>query len=374
MKDPRLLKLSQQLIRYSCGLKPGQKLLIENFGVETEFVTALVREAYQVGAEPVVVLRDNAIQRALMMGASAAKWDLEARLDKERMSAMDAYIGIRGGTNSYETADVPLEKTTLFAKHYGKPVHTEVRIPKTRWVVLRFPTPSMAQLAEMSLETFEDYYFDVCTLDYEKMSRAMDPLVERLARTDKVRILGPGTNLRFSVKGLPPVKCDGKVNIPDGEVFTAPVKDSVNGVITYNAPSLYQGMVFEHMSLTFENGRITKVEGGNTERANVIFDTDPGARYVGEFAIGVNPYITKAIKDILFDEKIAGSFHFTPGSCYDECFNGNKSAIHWDLICIQTPEYGGGEMYFDDELIRKDGLFVTEDLKGLNPDALKEEA
>jgi len=318
-----------------------------------------------------VVLRDNAIQRALMMGGTSEKWDFEAKHDGRRMSEVDAYIGVRGGSNSYETADVSQEKATMFLTHYSKPVHGEIRVPKTRWVVLRFPTPSMAQLAETSLEAFEDHYFDVCNLDYAKMSKAMDALVIRMANTDQVHIVGPGTDLRFSIKGMPPIKCDGKLNIPDGEVFSAPVKDSVNGRVAFNAPSVYQGNVFENVCLTFENGKIVKAVSSDTARSDAIFDTDPGARYVGEFAIGVNPYITKAIKDTLFDEKIAGSFHFTPGSCYEECDNGNKSAVHWDLVCIQTPEYGGGEMYFDGVLVRKDGLFVVEDLEGLNPQGLK---
>ena len=371
MKDPRLQTLSRQLIRYSCGLQKGERVLIENFGLEKAFVTALVEETYAVDAEPIVVIRDAAVQRALMLGADANKWDFEAKLDGDRMGQVDAYIGIRGGDNSYETADVPQGKTQLFMQHYNKPVHSDIRVPKTRWVVLRYPNSSMAQLAETSVEAFEDHYFNVCNLDYAKMSRAMDALVARMQRTDQVHIVGPGTDLRFSIKDMPPIKCDGKVNIPDGEVYSAPVKDSVNGVITYNAPSLYQGNVFENVRLTFEKGKIVEATSSDTLRCNAIFDTDPGARYVGEFAIGVNPYITKAIKDTLFDEKIAGSFHFTPGSCYDDCNNGNKSAVHWDLVCIQTPEYGGGEMYFDGELIRKDGLFVVEDLKGLNPDALK---
>lgn len=339
--------------------------------METEFVTALIQEAYEVGAEPIVVLRDQRIQRALMMGASAEKWKEEARVDAERMRAVDAYIGIRGGDNSYETSDVPSDKMGLYMQHYGQPVHSQIRVPDTKWVVLRFPTPSMAQQAQTSLEAFEDYYFNVCTLDYGKMSRAMDALVARMERTDRVRIVGPGTDLSFSIKGMPAIKCDGKLNIPDGEVFSAPIRDSVSGVLRYNTPSLYQGRVFENTELTFENGKIIKATSSDTEGSNAIFDTDEGARYVGEFAIGVNPYITKAIKDTLFDEKIAGSFHFTPGSCYDECPNGNKSAIHWDLVCIQTAECGGGEMYFDGELIRKDGMFVTEDLLCLNPENLK---
>ncbi len=371
MKDPRLNKLSHQLINYSCELKPGERVLIENFGVETAFVTELVREAYAAGAEPIVVLRDAAVQRALLLGGTKEKWEEEARIDAERMRAVDAYIGIRAGSNAYEQADVPPEKQRLYAQHYSQLVHSQIRVPKTRWVVLRYPTPSMAQLAETSVEAFEDHYFDVCTLDYAKMSRAMDALVARLEKTDEVRIVGPGTDLCFSIKGMPAIKCDGKLNIPDGEVFTAPVRNSVNGVLQYNTPSLYQGNVFERTRLVFKDGKIIEATSSDTARSNQIFDTDEGARYVGEFAIGVNPYITKAIKDTLFDEKIAGSFHFTPGMCYDECPNGNKSAIHWDLVCIQTPEYGGGEMYFDGELIRKDGLFVTDDLLPLNPDALK---
>ena len=311
-----------------------------------------------MGAKPVVWLREPAVQRALLLGGTAEKWDEEAARDAATMEQMDAYIGIRAGDNSYEQADVPPEKLSLYAKHYGEKVHGQIRVPKTRWVVLRYPTPSMAQQAEMSLEAFEDFYFNVCTLDYRRMSVAMDALKARMERTDKVHIVGKDTELSFSIKGNPAIKCDGKLNIPDGEVFTAPVKDSVNGVIQYNAPSLYQGTVFNDMRLTFENGKIVKAESSDTERCNLIFDTDEGARYVGEFAIGVNPYITKAIKDTLFDEKIAGSFHFTPGCCYDECPNGNKSAVHWDLVCIQTPEYGGGEMWFDDELVRKDFLFL----------------
>ena len=371
MRDPRLETLSRQLIRYSCQLKEGERVLIENFGADNELITALVREAYAVGAKPFVVLRDSAVDRALMMGGDEDLWKETAAFDAARMEKMQAYIGVRGGMNSYETADVPPEKRALNTKYYQQEVHGKIRVPKTRWVVLRYPTPAMAQLAETSTEAFEDHYFNVCNLDYAKMSKAMDALVKRMEAADMVHITGKGTDLTFSIKGMPAIKCDGKCNIPDGEVFTAPVKDSVNGVLQYNTPSLYQGNVFNDMCLTFENGKIVKATSSDTALCNQIFDTDEGARYVGEFAIGVNPYITKAMKDTLFDEKIVGSFHFTPGASYDDCPNGNDSAIHWDLVCIQTPEYGGGEMYFDGELIRKDGRFVPEDLQGLNPENLK---
>ncbi|MBP5308739.1 MAG: aminopeptidase, partial [Clostridia bacterium] len=258
----------------------------------------------------------------------------------------------------------------LYDTLYGHPVHHEIRVKKTKWVVLRYPTPSMAQLSGMSTEAFEDFYFDVCTLDYSKMDRAMDALKDLLDKTDKVRLIAKDTDLSFSIKGIGSEKCSGQKNIPDGEVYSAPVKNSVNGVITYNAPSVYKGTKFENIRLEFKNGKIVKATGNNTVKLNEILDTDEGARYVGEFAIGVNPYVTKPMGDILFDEKIRGSIHFTPGCCYDDCYNGNISSVHWDLVLIMTPEYGGGEIWFDDVLIRKDGVFVPDELKPLNPENL----
>ena len=229
----------------------------------------------------------------------------------------------------------------------------------------------MAQLANMSTEAFENFYFDVCNLDYAKMDRAMGPLEALMNRTDKVRLVAPGTDLTFSIKGIGAKKCSGHRNIPDGEVFTAPVRDSINGTIAYNTPSIYSGITFENMVFTFENGRIVKAESNDTQRLNEILDMDEGARYIGEFSLGFNPHILHPMKDILFDEKIAGSLHFTPGQAYEETDNGNRSSVHWDLVLIQRPEYGGGEIWFDDVLIRKDGLFVIPELEQLNPEHLK---
>ena len=258
-----------------------------------------------------------------------------------------------------------------YNKLYSHPVHHEIRVANTKWVILRYPNPSMSQLAGMSTEAFEDFYFNVCNLDYAKMYKAMDALKTLMDKTDRVRITAQNTDISFSIKGLNAVKCSGECNIPDGEIYTAPVKNSVNGRITYNAPSINQGLKFENVSLLFKDGKIVEATGNYTEKLNEIFDTDEGARYVGEFALGVNPYIDKPIGDILFDEKISGSIHFTPGQCYDEADNGNHSAIHWDLVLIQTPEFGGGEIYFDDVLIRKDGRFVIPELFALNPENLK---
>ena len=203
------------------------------------------------------------------------------------------------------------------------------------------------------------------------MEKAMEPLTNLLSKTDKVRILGNGTDISFSIKGLPNMKCYGLRNIPDGEVYTAPIKDSVNGIISYNVPSLHQGFTFENIVLEFKNGKIIKATSNDNKKINEVLDTDDGARYIGEFAIGVNPYILHPMNDILFDEKIAGSIHFTPGQAYRAAYNGNDSSIHWDLVLIQRAEYGGGEIWFDDQLIRKDGIFILDELKVLNPENLK---
>lgn len=370
MKDPRMVKLAEQLVRYCVAAKAGDRVLIENTGLQREFVAELVAQVVAVGAEPYVQINDPLVQRAMESGATDAQLNRLASYDMQRMKDMDCYIAIRSPENMYETGDVSAEQKRKVMTLYSKKVHTDIRVPNTRWCVLRYPTPSMAQQASMSTPAFEDHYFNVCNLDYARMSRAMDALVSRMDNTDVVHIKGPGTDLTFSIKGIPTIKCDGRVNIPDGEVYTAPVRDSINGTIRYNANSLYNGTVFSDVQLTFKNGQVVEATSNNTALLNSILDTDEGARYVGEFAIGVNPYIHDAICDTLFDEKIAGSFHFTPGNAYDDAFNGNKSAIHWDLVCIQTEKYGGGEMYFDGELVRKDGMFVAEDLKGLNPENL----
>ena len=374
MKDPRIDKLADILVNYATRLQPGEKLLLEDRGINRELAVAIINKAYQAGGLPAVQLYDAQVDRALMQGYTKEQLEWLTSLDARRMSDCAAYIAVRGGDNVYETADVPDSQKRLYSMHYLQPVHLDIRVPKTKWVVLRYPSPSMAQLAGMSTEAFEDFYFKVCTLDYSKMSRAMDPLVEMMERTDRVRITGKGTDLSFSIKGQKAVKCDGRLNIPDGEVYTSPVRDSVEGVLQYNTPSIYQGLTHENVRLVFKQGKVMEATGSRTKELNEILDTDEGARYIGEFAIGVNPFISEPMKDTLFDEKIRGSFHFTPGNSYDDAPNGNKSAVHWDMVCIQRPEYGGGEMWFDDVLVRKDGLFVPEALHALNPDHYEEDA
>jgi len=371
MVDERVIKLCDTLVNYSCGVKPGDKVLIDVTGCDDSLTQQLIKEVYAAKGVPYFTTPHSPVMREWLMQASKEQIEDITKWDSARMKEMNAYIAFRGGANSTEMSDVPPDRMELYQSIYSREVHHNLRVKNTNWVVLRYPTPSMAQQAGMSTEAFEKFYFDVCNLDYSKMSKAMDALLDVYAKTDKVHIKGPGTDISFSIKGIKAKKCDGHFNVPDGEVYTAPVKDSVNGTISYNTPSVNQGFKFENVRLTFKDGKIIKAEANDTERINKIFDTDEGARYVGEFSLGVNPHITRSMGDILFDEKIAGSLHFTPGSSYDDAYNGNESAVHWDLVLVQTKDMGGGEIWFDDVMVRKDGIFVTDELKVLNPENLK---
>ena len=368
--DPRIKKLSDLLVNYSCKVGSGERVLISYEGDCCKpLAKQLVRDVYEAGGKPYTEIRDSEITREILMSCDEEQIAFQNECSLAQMKGMQAYIAIRAGNNTAELADVPSKQMNMYSKLTRPTI--DYRVNNTKWVVLRYPNYSMAQLANTSLDSFEDFYFDVCTLDYRKMSEAMDPLVDLMDRTDRVRILGPGTDLSFSIKGIGAIKCDGERNIPDGEVYTAPVRDSMNGIISYNTPSEEQGFTYENIVFEISDGRIVKASANDDKRINELLDTDEGARYFGEFALGVNPYILDPMKDTLFDEKISGSFHLTPGMCYDDAPNGNKSAIHWDLVMIQRPEYGGGEIWFDDKLIRKDGIFIPDSLQVLNPENLR---
>lgn len=367
--DQRDIKLSNMLVNFSCEVKKDENVLIDYQGEECkQLVKQLVRDVYAAGGRPFVKIRDAEVNRELIMNCVREQVEFMADCEMQLIRGMDAYIAIRGGANTSELSDVPADKMGFYDKTMWPPV--QYRVDKTKWVVLRYPNPSMAQLANTSQEAFADFYYKVCTLDYSAMSRAMDPLKELLDHADKVQIKGPGTDLEFSIRGIGAVKCDGHMNIPDGEVYTAPVRESMNGVISYNTPSQEGGFKYDDIRFEIKDGRIEKATANDTDRINDFLNVDEGARYFGEFAFGVNPYILSPMNDILFDEKIAGSFHLTPGMCYEDAPNGNKSANHWDLVMIQRPEYGGGEIWIDGRLIRRDGLFVLPELEGLNPENL----
>jgi len=369
MPDPRWETLADILLDHSVRPAAGETLLIECFDLEDSTLPRLlVKKAAERGAIPLVETRDARVVREMVLRGSPESIAAWGRIDRARMEQVHAYLGLRGARNVSEMADVPAEKLDAYNALYQKPVHFERRVTHTRWCVLRLPNAGMAQQAGTSTEAFEDFYFDVCTLDYAKMARDLRPLVDRMDRAREVTITGPETDLRFSIAGIPVVPCAGNMNIPDGEVFTAPVRDSIEGHIRFNTPTIYQGASFDGVRLEFEKGKIVRADcaGGDADKLRGLFDSDEGARYTGEWSIGCNPRILKPMRDILFDEKIAGSFHLTPGNAYEEADNGNRSKIHWDLVQIQRPEYGGGVISFDGVPIRVDGKFVVDDLKPLD--------
>src|SRR5690242_9644512 len=364
MHDERFGTLARLLVEYSVRLKRNETVLIEAFDIPDEMTAALIRATRNAGGVPFAQVHHARVTRALALEASERQLNIMASHELARMKKMDAYIAMRGSHNITELADVPPVKMQLIGKKMR--AVQDQRVKRTKWVVLRWPTPSMAQLAGMSTEAFEDFFFDVCTLDYRKLQPGMKALKRLMEQTDRVQIKGPGTDLNFSIKGIPAVICGGDRNIPDGEVFSCPVKDSVDGHVTFNAPSIYQGTAFDGIRLEFKSGKIVAATSNEPQKLNKILDSDSGARYIGEFSLGFNPRVFHPMRDILFDEKIAGSFHFTPGQAYEEADNGNRSQVHWDMVNIQRSDYGGGEIYFDGKLIRKNGEFLPKQLRSLN--------
>ena len=371
MNDERITKLASNLLHYSCGLKKGQNIIIEASDESKDLVKELVRQTYQIGGYPFVRLSNNEISREIMLGMTEEQAKKSCKYTLPMFEDAAAYIGISSVLNKFENATVPSDKKQIYSKFYSKPVHIDTRVCKTNWVILNYPNPSLAQLAQMSTQEFEDFFFNVCNLDYSKMHQAMLNLQKLMQKTDKVRLVAADTDLTFSIKGQPAIICSGKCNIPDGEIYTSPIKNSINGKIKFNIPSLYKGIIHNDITLEFKDGKVIKENSSNTKQLTAELNVDDGARYVGEFALGVNPYITKPMYDTLFDEKMSGSIHMALGNAYDDAPNGNSSQNHWDIVLSMTPEYNGGQIYFDDVLVRDNGLFVLPELKCLNPKNLK---
>lgn len=371
MDELMLENIAKNIIDNSITLDKGENILIELYGINGKpLAETTMRYAASIGANVFFNIIDYDLIKVILNSANEDYMKSYAKFDLERMKKMNAYLAIKSPDNPDILKNVKPENMMLYNKLYTLPVHIEERAKNTKWCLINYPNEYMAKRSNMSLDEYTSLYYKVCTLDYNKLSSAMDNLISLMKKTDKVKIIGIGTDIEFSIKDIKVEKYFGTYNLPDGEVATAPVKNSLNGYITYNTESVYNGIVFENIKLIFKDGKIIDCDCNNKEALENILNTDEGARYVGEFALGLNPYITHTMSDVLFDEKVYGSFHLTPGTSMEEFDNTNRSAIHWDLVCIQTPEYGGGEIYFDDILIRKDGKFVLPELQCLNKENL----
>lgn len=364
--EEKIKELSKTIITYSLRLKENETVLIKSDSMEAKpLVTELVKEAYEVGAVPMVRYMDQETNHLLMEGTKEKRIQILKEQNEFDVNHFDAFVSIRYIENDYNGKNI--DKKILSQVGESLKESNDIRINERRWVLLNYPSVTAAFKAGMSTVDFCKYAWDVMTVDYQKMNHLIQPLKDLMEKTDRVRIVAPNTDITFSIKGIPAIPCCGEYNIPDGEIFTAPVKDSVNGTITFNTPCPYQGNIYTNVSLTLKDGKIVQAMcNEDNQSLNHIFDSDEGARYIGEFAIGLNPKILHPMGDILFDEKIIGSIHFTPGRAYREAFNGNISSIHWDMVLIEREEYGGGELYFDDVLIRKNGKFMLPELEPLN--------
>lgn len=359
-----LEKLSSTIVNYSLKLKQNEKVLITSYNECTDLILCLIDEISKVGAIPFVRIKNDILNAKLLEITNDERIKILKKMKEEEVNIYDAFINIKYTTNDYEQMNVDRQILNKIGTATLK--SNQIRINERKWTLLNYPSHLDAYKAGMNSENYRKFALEVMNLNYEEMNERIRPLKELMEKTDKVRIVSPNTDITFSIKGMPIIPCVGNANIPDGEIYTAPIKESVNGKITYNVKSPYNGFVFENVSFTFKDGKIIEATCNNKEKIDEILNTDEGARYIGEFSLGLNPKVLHPMGDILFDEKIIGSIHFTPGAAYEDAFNGNVSSVHWDLVLIQRQEYGGGEIYFDHTLIRKDGLFVLPELFHLN--------
>lgn len=362
----KIKELSNVIVNKSLKINKEDKVLITYQNpLCNDLIVELIKDIKALDAVVYTKFNDPVIHKELVMSTNQERAELLGKYSKFEVDHFTKFIMIRYTTNDYEDSEVPHDIRKLISGKTRK--YDSIRINERKWVLLNYPSVLDAHKAKMSYEKFRNYALDAMTTNYDDLCERLKPLKELMERTDQVTIIGPNTDITFSIKGMPVIPCCGEANLPDGEIFTSPVKNSVNGKITYNTPSPYQGNVFSNICFEFKDGKIINSScNGDNEKLESILNTDDGSRYIGEFSLGLNPYILDPIGDILYDEKIKGSIHFTPGQAYEEADNGNRSDIHWDLVLIGRPEYGGGEIYFDDVLIRKDGEFVLEQLKHLN--------
>lgn len=368
MQDPRIGKLARLLVNYSIRLKPGENVYLLT---DSELGLPLAREVYKEiiikGGHPYphLVLDPNvgmgAMDPIFMRYAIADQLSHLSDIALREMQEMDAYIRIGAPENTKDLAGIDPER--IVARERATQPILDERLRK-RWVVTRYPTPALAQEAGMSISDYEDFLYGACLVNYRRMKREQGVIKERFDNGRLVRIVAPGTDLTFSISGRRGIMCYGLRNVPDGEVYYAPVEDSMNGVVSFPYPTIVDGQEVDGVVLEFENGRVVKASASKNEKLLIAkLDTDKGARVVGEFGIGTNYGITRYTKNTLFDEKIGGTIHLALGNAYEGSAPKdvrNKSAIHWDMVVDLREFTGGGKIYLDRRIVQRNGVFRIE--------------
>jgi len=368
MKDPRIDKLADLLVHYSTEVKAKQKVLIQGELGGEPLMAAVFRKCLAAGAYPFVVPYTSDWVTSILKYASPEQFGPVYEPFKRMYETYDVRIRILGETNTKELSQFDPDKVSKLYEVYGK----DLRIVLDReakgemkWVGTLFPTNGYAQDANMSLSQYEDFVYDACMPDaddpvgyWKNIAARQDKAIAWLKGKKHVHVTAPGTDLELSIEGRPFINCASKVNVPDGEIFTSPVENSANGYVHYSFPTLHEGFEVSGIRLEFKDGKVVNASADKNEDFLIKkLDTDPGARYLGEFAIGTNERIDRFTGQILFDEKIGGSFHMAVGHGYPESKSENDSAIHWDMICDLRK---GGRITVDGELFYKNGKFTID--------------
>ena len=366
-KEEIVKNVANHLIEKSIKLQEGENLLIDIVNTDSmPLVYALIDKVREKKANVYTNIVDKKMFAKLIKNTNNNEIKTLADIDEFRMKKMDAYIGITSLSNKYDLKNIDLDILNMYSAEYTYKVHIKERVKNTKWCILNYPTELAAESSKMDDDEFFEFWGKANVMNYDELNEDILKLKKLIDNTDKVKIIGKDTDLTFSIKDIPSIPCLGEHNLPDGEIFTAPVRESVNGYIKYNTKTMYNGVEFKNIFFRFENGKIIEAYSEiNNEKLEEILNIDEGARYIGEFAIGLNKEIKQLVQNTLYDEKIAGSFHLTPGAAYSEADNGNESKIHWDIVYLEKDdEYS--KMYFDDILIREKGQFVIDELKSLN--------
>ncbi|MDF2520141.1 MAG: hypothetical protein K0R84_769 [Clostridia bacterium] len=355
MKDVRVEKLASVLLNHSLKVKAGENLVIRAYYNAKPLVDEVYKQGIKAGLNVFTHVLISEHTKFFMENATEKQFENVNKFLEAAYEQADAFVVIEAPDNVKHLSKVSSEKNMRHNKAASPLIK---KITNKRWVMTNFPTHSFAQEADMSLEEYEDMLFDATLVDYKQMDREMDKVVEIFDKAETIRIVGKDTDLTFSIKDRKGIKCSGANNIPDGEVFYAPVTNSANGHIYYEFPAIKYGIQVDGIRLEFKDGKVVKATADkNEEFLNKMLDSDEGARYLGEFGIGMNLGIQKFIKNILFDEKIGGTIHLAVGNAYEESGGDNRSVVHWDMIKELRVD---GEIYADGKLVQKNGSFIYE--------------
>jgi aminopeptidase len=352
--DKRWRQLGDLLVNYSVEVKPGERVMIAMGELESfPLVRAVYEAAIKAGAFPQVQFLSETLRRSVIQYGNQEQLNWVPEIEAYGMEWADVYFGLRGAHNLYEQWDAPADRLSHTQAAMGK--ISTLRWQKTRWCLVRVPDADFAQQAEIDLDTITDMFFNACLIDWVTEGSRWHRWAEKLNRASQVRIIGKETDLSFSVAGRKWIVADGRSNMPDGEIATAPVNETLDGQIYFEFPGVLGGRLMHDMRLCWKQGRLVEASSStNQDFLQSIINTDPGASLLGEFALGTNPGVTHFCKDILIDEKIGGTIHVALGRAYPDCGGTNQSAIHWDIIKDIRTE---GCVYVDGQAVLQNGKF-----------------